>query len=473
MPKISILHISDLHKIPQTNYESLVQSLLDDRNAYMAQGVMSPNYIVVSGDLIQGGDIIDEIRNQYSEVKDFLSRLCHEFLGDDKSRVIIVPGNHDVSYPDSRLSMASEARENQSNNLASFKTHSPEIRWKWEEFAFYKISDKLRYSERFHLFIEFYNDFYEGLRQYPDHPTKEADCIPFQKDQVAFVLFNSCDGLDHLNNTANIDEDALSSVMQNLRENFNMGLLNIGVWHHHYYGGPYETNYLHRERIAAMSHRFIRIGMFGHQHMSQVAEFFSGDLAFSEGQDNDKVLLISSGTLFGGSRELPYGCKRQYNIVEIDIENGKADVLIHVREDHNVNVQSKIPYWGRKDFNATGTISATVSLKELTEDEQLARFVRYVKAKGEYKYGIKYLEDRKLEGGIYDKLRSDFVRNIHDDEYILHRFKPSSKEEYLLKMSVALKVSDSEVKKELLSDERLQTYMDDPVVEEMYIQLSD
>ena len=84
MPKISILHISDLHKIPDTNYESLVQSLLDDRNSYTSEGVMSPNYIVVSGDIIQGGSTFEEIRGQYAEAKMFLNRLCHEFLSDYK-----------------------------------------------------------------------------------------------------------------------------------------------------------------------------------------------------------------------------------------------------------------------------------------------------------------------------------------------------------------------------------------------------
>lgn len=473
MGKISILHISDLHKIPDTNYESLVQSLLDDRNAYVAQGIMSANYIVISGDLIQGGNTIDEIRNQYSETKVFLRRLCHEFLDDDRERIIIVPGNHDVSFPDSRLSMSPEAIDNRSDNLTDYKQHSLDIRWKWDDFSFYKVADKHRYSERFHLFIDFYNDFFNGIRQYPDHPTKKADCILFPKDHIAFVLFNSCDGLDHLNDSANIDEEALSSVMQNLRENYNEGYLNIGVWHHHFYGGPYETNYLSRERIAAMSHRYIRIGMFGHQHMSQVAEFFSGDLAFSEGQDNDKVLLISSGTLFGGSRELPYGCKRQYNIVEIDIKNGEADVLIHVREDHNVNVQSKIPYWGRKDFNATGSISAKVSLKRLTDDERIARFLRYVRKSGEYKYGLKYLQDKGVSGGIFDNMRLEFIRNIKDDEFILHHFKPRTKEEYMLKIATAEKLGDEKIKTELAFDPLLKEYLSDPVLEEMYNHLLD
>ena len=64
MNKYSILHISDLHKLEGTNYRALLQSLLTDRDAYVAAGVVAPKYIVVSGDLIHGGNTEDEILAQ-------------------------------------------------------------------------------------------------------------------------------------------------------------------------------------------------------------------------------------------------------------------------------------------------------------------------------------------------------------------------------------------------------------------------
>lgn len=105
MPKLSILHVSDLHKMEGTTYESLLQSLLTDRDSYVSAGVASPSYIVISGDLIQGGASDEEIQNQYAEVKQFLESLTNQFLEGDKSKVIMVPGNHDVSFPHSMRSM--------------------------------------------------------------------------------------------------------------------------------------------------------------------------------------------------------------------------------------------------------------------------------------------------------------------------------------------------------------------------------
>lgn len=80
MPKFSILHVSDLHKMDGTTYESLLQSLLTDRDSYVAAGVLSPSYVVISGDLIKGGSTDEEIQNQYSEVKQFLESLTNQFL---------------------------------------------------------------------------------------------------------------------------------------------------------------------------------------------------------------------------------------------------------------------------------------------------------------------------------------------------------------------------------------------------------
>ena len=68
----------------------------------MAAGVPNPKYVVVSGDLIHGGDTAEEIRAQYAETKAFLTSIVDEFLEHNKQRILIVPGNHDMSFPHSK-----------------------------------------------------------------------------------------------------------------------------------------------------------------------------------------------------------------------------------------------------------------------------------------------------------------------------------------------------------------------------------
>lgn len=96
--KYSILHISDIHKSPDVDYDSLLQSLKRDLDSYtINEGIEKPTFIVISGDLIQGAYTDDEINRQYKEVETFLSNLCDLYLGGNRTRCIMVPGNHDVN----------------------------------------------------------------------------------------------------------------------------------------------------------------------------------------------------------------------------------------------------------------------------------------------------------------------------------------------------------------------------------------
>jgi len=467
----SILHISDLHKIEGTNYQALLQSLLTDRDSYAAAGVASPKYVAVSGDLIHGGDTEDEIRDQYKETLAFLNDVVNEFLDHDKKRILIVPGNHDVSFPHSKKSMTPDAKENQDYNLNLLWERHPAIRWDWEKFSFYKIADNDQYRKRFDLFKDAYNCFYDGYKIYPDNPMESAECYTFPEDRVTFALFNSCKQLDHLNDTPNIDDDAIVSVIPTLRSNYNRGYLNIAVWHHHFYGGPRETNYLDREIINKMSHSYIQMGLFGHQHISQIAEFYGGDLALGDSPDNQRILLVSSGTLFGGKKELPDGCRRQYNVIEVTQEGDLAQIEIHVREDNNHNVESKLPIWHPKPISATASIKTNIKLKTLSERELLANILREALATGNYINAFEQLKDLTMTGELYHSIRSEIIRGVKDNRYLLDNLHPETKSDYMLLMACAERENDLEARRRLKNDARLQAMLSDSIIKEMYDRL--
>ena len=471
MSKFSILHISDLHKMEGTTYEALLQSLLTDRDSYVEQNVLLPRYIVVSGDLIQGGETIEEIRKQYGEVTVFLHSLVREFLGNDKQRLLMVPGNHDVSFPHSRNSMTAEAVENKDVNLRLFRKGNTNIRWNWKELNFFKVVDSAQYEERLNLFKEFYDNFYEGYRQYPDNAFGEAEYYSFDGDKVTFTLFNSCHHLDHLNDTADIDEDAIVNVTPRLRASYNRGYLNIAVWHHHFYGTPQETNYMDREVINKMSHSYLQLGLFGHQHITQVAEFYGGDLSLGESPDNQRILLVSSGTLFGGNKQIPPGYKRQYNVIEVEWKNGTAQIEIHVREDSNRNVASKLPIWSPKQVSPTASIKTSVKLKQQDERAILTGILREATQNGDYISAFEKLKELEKDGIKNVQIRSEVLRGIKDNRYILENLEPSSKNDYMLLMACAERENDAAIKERLKGDEQLQRYMDDSIIKEMYERL--
>lgn len=101
--KISILHISDIHKAAKDKYDYLLSSLALDYEKYKEEGITPPQLIVVSGDIIQGSGSLDigtankEIAQQYTDASFFLEELCNLFLKGNKAKIVVAPGNHDVN----------------------------------------------------------------------------------------------------------------------------------------------------------------------------------------------------------------------------------------------------------------------------------------------------------------------------------------------------------------------------------------
>ena len=105
---VTILHISDLHRDPThpISNRALLHSLACDLERY-AQGsppIPTPEITAVSGDIVCGvsPDVPDHARlldSQYEQATEFLDGIARLFTNGDHGRIVLVPGNHDVSYP--------------------------------------------------------------------------------------------------------------------------------------------------------------------------------------------------------------------------------------------------------------------------------------------------------------------------------------------------------------------------------------
>ena len=107
MKPFSILHISDLHRSPRDpiSNDELISALVSDRDRYVHEDplISIPEAIVVSGDIIQGvplgtDDFAAKLADQYAVAEQFLDELVRRFLDGDKSRLVMVPGNHDIDW---------------------------------------------------------------------------------------------------------------------------------------------------------------------------------------------------------------------------------------------------------------------------------------------------------------------------------------------------------------------------------------
>lgn len=438
-PIFSILHISDLHKDADAIYDRLLDSLEDDRVVWRngAPSIMEPSFIVVSGDLIQGCELnmtkqsaTEMLDKQYTEVEDFLAKLADSFLDGDRNRIIIVPGNHDVSRNASQRSMI---YIDENEKTAVYKTFvnsrgkSCLYRWSWNDFAFCKIVKDDIYKERFDAYLRFYNRFYNGVREELKECVDNVDIVDFPEYNISFVCYNSCADLDHLNETGRISSAALYSRKEDLQELYDNHRIIIGVWHHHIYGSPYFPNFMDRDVLRLLHKRHLQIGLFGHQHCIEVADEYRN--IEEKENEKDSILLISSGTLFGGRKQLNSGKPRQYNLIEIEQKNGEAQVRIHVREDESGDKPD--PSW-KKHLVAQGNyIEHKIFFKKKMVDDVILEIDNTVMAGGDLKNGIIELQsllssqNTETESLMISKFIDDYLQklNVNEDaDFIIDKF---------------------------------------------------
>ncbi len=345
---VTIMHISDLHRDSgsQISTTALLNSLVRDRARYMdREGIPAPDLAVVSGDIIygvKGGEKEGEqkLQAQYDEAHDFLVALADRFFEGNRERVILVPGNHDVSMSHVERAITPipvpEEPDKKAILVSQLLGHDPKLRWRWADFSALEITDPHLYERRLEPYAQFYHRFYEGKRTFPVDPGNQFSVHDFPGLGVSFVGLSSCHENDIYNRTGRVHPDALAQAMDAVSPCFKKGRLVIGVWHHSIQGGPKETDYVDSDLLQALMDGNCSIGMHGHQHRPQLlAHRFTPDRKRS-------ISIISAGTLCGGPRSLPAGRMRAYNLVVMDTQEGKG--TIHVR--HMANSDFSSPVWG-------------------------------------------------------------------------------------------------------------------------------
>ena len=431
--KFSILHISDLHRIKKENIECLMSSFEVEKTRYTKQGIPPVQLIVVSGDIVNGSNNKDsleakqEIQEQYKVASLFLIKLCNLFIGDaptDRLRVIIVPGNHDMSRYMSKISMVEIPHDDIETLSDSLWTNNTDIRWSWENLHFHKINDWDKYNKRFDDFIEFYNDFYQGLRTFPTEPDYQSFLIDIPELNLSLACFNSCYRLDHLRHSGYISPRSLSQLTKPLLGAKKQGRLVVGVWHHHTHGLPNENNYLDYSILENMVQNGILLALHGHQHISGIVNEYKD--VFSDA----KLHLISAGTLYGNSNDLPTGKVRQYNLLTIEMKDEVSFVTLYSIED--TTPLNEMPAWepgviGRSkktDFPLSIKLEKVQQTsKESDLQERINEINLLVEKSGDVLEGVKLLEQLDIDNPLVRKFLLDYLgrSEMHDKICVLFR----------------------------------------------------
>lgn len=277
------------------------------------------------------------LREQYQEALDFLAHLTDRFVGGDRNRVIVVPGNHDVSayHFEKSLQRVDILPDRKKGLVTQLFSSGSLLRWSWSGFELYEIADQALYAQRLAAFAEFYVSFYNGARTYDLDPARQIDIFDFPAFDLTVAGFSSCHNNDLFNRQGAIHPACIADAGTRLRQPAYQDRLRIAVWHHNAEGMPAHSDYMDPDLIQNLIDRGFSLGFHGHQHRPQFL-----DTRFRYGT-NRKITVISAGTLCGGA-SFRYG--RAYNIVELDTDNRTG--RLHVREMQNDNLS--LPIWGRR-----------------------------------------------------------------------------------------------------------------------------
>lgn len=482
MGKINILQISDLHRsrANQVRTPALLDSISTDL-LYQMHEVERIDIIAVCGDIVQGvrsADIarVSEIDTQYAKASDFLVQLCDKFVEGDRERVVIVPGNHDVSWPHSENSMRLKSMNLESGERKLFiqglirEMRAPEYmtRWSWDELCFMEIQEQIVYTERMELFRQFYNSFYNDLRTYSATPDSQFSIHDYPKLNITVLGLNSCDSLDHCNPIGRFNPDALAKSLTELKKPLYNQRVKIAVWHHGLYGPPYQSDYIDPLSMQNLIVNRFSIGLHGHQH---VPDFVAELGRFGH---ESKMLVIGAGTLCGTSEALPPGQMRGYNIISFDIDS--KSVRLYPREMKQSSFEA--PVWGKKylpytdiypivenlyvppQFPAMQGASIMDSFNAIADAEHLIGLKEYHKA-------VEILEKLNPSDDLVRRLLVECYSETGRPNRLVEILRqPSSVLEAIYVLDAADELDDKQLIKELLNNETI-AKSTDPALSEL------
>ena len=167
--------------------------------------------------------------------------------------------------------------------------------------------------------------FYTGLSPViPIDRSRGYQLFELCDRRIVVAAFDSITANDCFNFSGAIPRGAVARCDLALRDIGHSYDLRIAVWHHSIHGPPLKDDYMEVSQVLQMAGLGFQLGLHGHQHVAAAETHY---VHLSEQQS---MAVISAGSLCAGSRELPRGVNRQYNVIVI--ENDFARARVHVRE---------------------------------------------------------------------------------------------------------------------------------------------
>ncbi|HEX8106878.1 MAG TPA: metallophosphoesterase, partial [Kofleriaceae bacterium] len=287
------LHLSDLHF--GANDQAIVSysQLAADLHA---QGVDRLDALIVSGDLVNRADPAE-----YVAARRFLDLLMSGFALSPE-QIVLVPGNHDVSWPVSEDAYRPWRRSRYPGTLApgSYIDH---------EGGLIEVVDQDGHRQRFRPFADLYRAT-KGT-EYSLAYEHQATVHQLANAGICIVGLNSAWEIDHhFRDRASIHPEALANALLEVGKPV-AGQLRIAVFHHPLHGGEdsriRDTGFL--QQLAVHGFRLV---LHGHVHKAD-SEVYRYDRT----EDGRRIEIVAAGTFGAATREWVPGYPLEYNLLVV------------------------------------------------------------------------------------------------------------------------------------------------------------
>jgi 3',5'-cyclic AMP phosphodiesterase CpdA len=321
-----VLQISDLHISKQNAH------LFDERWNRAGRWLKGPfDFIVVSGDIADKADASD-----YECALARLRKLVPLVKDGDRARIVIVPGNHDVSWADAvgeelTAKQIEDEREVLKGLLdagpASPATYNRRFEHSFRGPTKVWAPQDVPYTQRFSAFAKFLDQFY-GLELDSPHRRFDASSYDsrwhwsahvFRKDKLAFFGLSSCLINDKHSRAGAICDNAIAEVHKHAVEHAE-GLRKVAVWHHGLVSPRGRADYVSRFELKNLADKEFSLGLHGHTHHEE--------RKYLRGAYHGDLLVLGTGSFSAAQPELEAGTYNQFSIIELDLDSDDTNWVV-------------------------------------------------------------------------------------------------------------------------------------------------
>jgi 3',5'-cyclic AMP phosphodiesterase CpdA len=309
-PARRLLHLSDLHFATHDQATIFYAQLAADLRQ---QGIADRlDALVVSGDLVNRAE-----PREYDAARFFLEQLMSGF-NLAPHQVVLVPGNHDVSWDLSKAAYTFHRRADYRTPLGegTFIAHGTEA---------IEVRNDALYRDRFQPFA----DLCKAITgtPYPLAPVDQATLHDLDDGRLLVLGLNSAWEIDHhFRDRASIHAGALAQALVKLGPP-SAEQLRLAVFHHPIHS-PEESRIKDAAFLQQLAVAGFRVVLHGHVHKADASLY-----RYDRSVGGRQLEIVAAGTFGANTRDWVPGYPLQYNLLLISPEQ----ITVETRKREEVN----------------------------------------------------------------------------------------------------------------------------------------